>query len=118
MLELRRTLLVVVACSTLAFGCVAFDSPESLSPDDPDDVSDVNDPTTEIEDPCLCDSDACFEAWVRDSGHCGECVVFSCDFGEVHACAQCPGDLDPGPRPKGPQQDLQGGMGVDTARPL
>jgi hypothetical protein len=97
---------------------VSFDTVDPNLPDDPDDVADTDGPSTEIEDPCLCESDACYESWIRDSGHCGECVVFACDDGDVHACAQCPGDTPGEQVPKGPKQGLEGGFGVDTPRPL
>lgn len=110
---------MAVLLGVLSVGCI-YDESDPIVSDDSEDATDPTDPGDEeaAEDPCLCDNDACYEAWIRDSGHCGECVVFACDFGDVHACAKCPGDFDEGPRPKGPNQDLQGGMGVDTPRPL
>lgn len=117
LLGVKRLWLLAVALGLLTVGCV-FDAADPFLPDDPEVVPDPGDPAEGMDDPCLCDSDACFEQWIRESGHCGECVVFACDYGDVHACAQCPGDFDPAPRPKGPKQDLQGGMGVDTQRPL
>ena len=110
--------LIACAMALLVTGCVAFESVDSLSPGGDTIEPDPGDPDPDLEDPCLCRDDGCFEDWLRDVGRCDECVVFSCDYGEVHACARCPGDLGIEPLPKGPKDSVTGGMGVDRDRPL